>query len=185
MKRIFIAIKTEPEKTLQRMYASLRAALANEKITWVSPENIHLTLSFLGEIEEERVKVAGIVLKQKCTGFGEFAIRVSGTGIFRNLNDPKVLWLGIENPDRLIRLGDIINTGLKDTGFKIEDHKFNPHITLGRIKLIRNKEILKSAIAMYQEMFIQEVHIREVILYESILKPAGPTYHAVGKFHLK
>jgi 2'-5' RNA ligase len=185
MKRIFIAIKTEPEETFQRMYASLRAALGNENITWVSPENIHLTLVFLGEIEEERIKIAGIVLKQKCTGFGEFVIRLSGTGVFRNLNEPKVLWLGIENPDRLIMLSDLINTGLKDTGFKIEDHPFNPHITLGRIKFIKNKEILRSAIARYQDIFIQEVHVRDVILYESILKPEGPIYRPIGTFRIK
>lgn len=184
MKRIFIAIKTEPEAALQRIYVSLRSALGNEKIAWVNPDNIHLTLAFLGDIDEDRIKVAGIVLKQKCTGFGEFIIRLSGTGVFRNMADPRVLWIGIENTDRLIELNNKITNGLKDTGFKIEDRIFNPHITIGRIKFIKNSETLKSATGRYHNKFIQEVPVREVILYESILKPTGPVYRPVSKFHL-
>ncbi len=184
MKRIFIAIKTDPGVALQRIYASLRSDLRDEKITWVSQENIHLTLAFLGDTEEERIKVAGIVLSQKCTGFGEFTVQLSGTGVFRNFNDPRVIWIGIENCEKLIFLNSLIINGLKDTGFKFESRPFNPHITLGRVKSVQNKEILKAALSGYEKMFIQEVHVKEVILFESILRPDGPVYRPVGTFAL-
>jgi 2'-5' RNA ligase len=185
MKRIFIAVRTEPGEELTRMCSSLRALLGNEKITWVNMDNIHLTLVFLGDTEEERIKVAGIVLKQKCTGFGEFNFKLSGTGVFGSFKNPRVIWTGIKNPERLIELNKLIITGLKDTGFKIEEHQFSPHITIGRIKSIQNPEAFKSAIGRYHDTFIQEVYVRDVILYESILKPTGPVYHPVGKFLLK
>lgn len=184
MKRIFIAIQTEPEESFQRMYSSLRSLLGSEKITWVSRENIHLTLVFLGEIEEEMIKAAAIVLKRQCTGFGEFKFALTGAGVFRNFKDPKVIWAGIENPDRLIELNDLIANGLKNAGFRTEEKHFKPHITIGRVKFIKNNEALRSAITRYQDTFIQEVHVREVILYESILKQEGPIYRSLGKFSL-
>jgi 2'-5' RNA ligase len=185
MKRIFIAIKTEPEALLQRMYESLRSVLGNEKITWVNLENFHLTLVFLGDTEEEKIKIASIVLKQKCTAFGEFAFRLSGTGVFKNLNDPRVLWLGIEDPVKLIELNDQIYNGLSEAGIKIEDQRFKPHLTIGRIKSIKDSEAFRSAISQYQYTFFQEILVREVTLYESILKPTGPIYRAAGIFGLK
>jgi 2'-5' RNA ligase len=185
MKRIFIAVRTEPGEELTRMFTSLKALLGNERITWVNMGNIHLTLVFLGDTEEERIKMTGIVLKQKCTGFGEFSFTLSGAGVFRNFNDPRVIWAGIKNPERLLDLNKLIVAGLKDTGFKMEERQFNPHITIGRIKSIKNTEELKSAITKYQNTIIQEVTVSEVILYESILKPTGPVYHSIGKFRLQ
>lgn len=185
MKRIFIAIKIEPENTFLRIHSSLRAILGNEKITWVDPSNIHLTLAFLGDTEEERIKVAAIMLKQKCSGFGEFDFSLSGVGVFKDFRDPRVIWLGINESAKLTRLYEEIKIGLKDTGSQIEDRAFRPHITIGRIKFIRNIEALKDAIERYRDTEIQKVIVNEVILYESILKPSGPVYKPSGIFSLR
>jgi len=184
MKRIFIAIKIDPGKSLLKIHSSLKSVLGGEKIKWVDPANIHLTLSFLGDTEEERIKVAAIMLKQKCSGFGEFGFRLSGAGIFRNYNDPRVIWIGIEKPEKLICLSDIIKTGLVDTGFKTGERPFKPHITLGRIKFINDPDTLRKTLEPYQNTFVQEVQVSEVILYESILEPTGAVYIPVGKFKL-
>jgi len=184
MKRIFIALKVVPGDVLLRMLSSLKSLLGNEKIKWVDPENIHLTLAFLGDTEDERIKVAGIMLKNACSGFGEFDFILTGTGVFRNYIDPKVIWIGIEESEKLIKLNDTVNTGLKDTGFKVEDRLFRPHLTLGRIRYIKDIDALKTALDRYQKSPVQNVHVEEVILYESILKPTGPVYKSVGKFRL-
>jgi 2'-5' RNA ligase len=185
MKRIFIALKVEAGDVLLRMLSSLKSLLGNEKIKWVDPGNIHLTLAFLGDTEDDRIKVAGIMLKNVCSGFGEFDFTLTGAGVFKNYNDPKVIWIGIEESEKLIKLNDIINTGLKDTGFKVEDRQFRPHLTIGRIRFIKNIDTLKSALDMYQNTLVQKVHVSEIILYESILKPTGPIYKLVGIFRLK
>ena len=185
MKRIFIAIKIEPENTFLRIHSSLKAILGNEKINWVDPSNIHLTLAFLGDTEEERIKVAAIMLKQKCTGFGEFEFTLEGTGVFKDLRDPRVIWLGINESDKLTRLYEEIKLGLTDTGFQTEDRPFRPHITIGRIKFIKNTDALKAAIEKYRDSEIQKVTVKEVILFESILKPSGPVYKPAGIFNLR
>ena len=184
MKRIFIAVKTEPSSEFMNMYKSMKALLGGEKITWVNMDSIHLTLVFLGDTEDDMITAAGIVMKQKCTGYGEFCFSISGTGVFRSFREPRVIWVGITDSGRLIELQNQIAGGLRDAGFKIEDREFSPHITLGRIKAIKNPEALKSAVAHYNDKFFQEVKIGEVILFESILKPTGPVYHPLGIFKL-
>lgn len=185
MKRIFIAIRVEPGEIFQRMFSSLTSMLGGEKIKWENIDKIHLTLAFLGDTGEERIKIAGLILKQKCTGFGEFYFTLSGTGVFRNYNDPRVIWTGIINSDKLIELNNLIASGLRDAGFNIEERQFKPHITIGRIKSINDIESFRSAISRYQDTFFQEVQVRDVILYESILRPEGSIYHPVGKFLLR
>ena len=184
MKRIFIAIKIEPENNLQRIHSSLKSLLGSEKINWVDPANIHLTLAFLGDTEEDRIKVAAIMLKQKCTGFGEFDFNLSGTGVFKDYWDPRVILIGIENSEKLVKLHNEIKTGLEDTGFKTGDRPFRPHITIGRIKFLRDPGALRAAVEKYKDSEIQKVSVKEVILFESILKPTGPVYKPAGIFKL-
>ncbi len=184
MKRIFIAIKIEPANTFLRINSSLKAIPGNEKINWVDPENIHLTLAFPGDTEEDRIKVAAIMLKQQCSGFGEFDFNLSGTGVFKDFIDPRVIWIGIKESEKLAELYGKIKTGLEDTGFKTENKPFRPHITIGRIKSLRNPGELRSAVEKYKDSGIQKVNVKEVILYESILKPTGPVYKPIGIFKL-
>jgi RNA 2',3'-cyclic 3'-phosphodiesterase len=184
MKRIFIALKIDPGPILTGMLQSIKLLAAGEKIVWVDPVNFHLTLAFLGDIEEERIKIAGLLLKRECSGFGEFTFTLKGAGLFKSIHDPRVIWIGIAEPERLISLSEKILSGLKDTGFRVEDRPFRPHITLGRIKLLQAPHILKSFLDKYAEAEIQKIYVREVILFESILRPTGPIYKPIGKFAL-
>ncbi|MFH0842305.1 MAG: RNA 2',3'-cyclic phosphodiesterase [Bacteroidota bacterium] len=184
MKRIFIALKINPGDSLIRMISTLRALLENERINWVDPANIHLTLAFLGDTDEEMIKIADLAVRQQCRGSGEFSFNLSGTGVFRNYRDPKVIWAGIEEYRNLARLNNLISTALSDAGFKLEERPFKPHITLGRIKFIKDSRVLESAVEKYSNTFFQEVAVNEVILFESILKPTGPVYKPLGRFLL-
>lgn len=182
MKRIFIAIKIVPGQKLAKIITSLKSDLAGERITWVDPANIHITLAFLGDTEEGRIGVLRTLLRERCSGFGAFAITLKGTGLFRNLNDPRVIWVGIDAPDKLIALNEKIKTGLGDKGFITDDKPFKPHLTLGRIKHVSDKGSLMDATAEYGDEIIQEIQVSEVILYESILRSSGPEYRALDHF---
>ena len=184
MKRVFIAVKVEPESELLRMISTLKSALSAENIRWVDPVNIHITLAFLGDTEEENIKILSGMLKDKCSGFQEFDFKLAGAGVFKNYRDPRVIWAGIKSPEKLYALENKIAEGLKSTGFVIEDRQFKPHLTLGRVKSLSDTENLKTVLERYRDNQIQIVHVSEVVLYESILKQTGPLYKPIGKYPL-
>jgi RNA 2',3'-cyclic 3'-phosphodiesterase len=184
MKRVFIAIKTDAEAELLRMISSSKALLASERIKWVDPANIHLTLAFLGYTEEKRIKILGTMLKEKCAGFHDFEFVLAGAGVFKNYRDPKVIWAGIRSSDRLSELNNAIASGLKEEDFNVEVRPFRPHLTIGRIRSITDAENLKNVLARYKETEFQTVPVKEVILFESILMQTGPLYKPLGKFNL-
>ncbi len=184
MKRIFIAAKVEPSPELIRMAASLKALLASESIKWADLANSHLTLAFLGDTEEKRIKVLSTMLPERCNGFGEFSFTLAGTGVFKSFRDPRVIWVGIRLSEQLTRLNDRISAGLRENDFPVEERAFRPHLTLGRIKSLRNTENLKGFIERYAEAEFQVVPVNEVILFESILMQPGPVYRVQGKYRL-
>ncbi len=185
MKRLFIAVKIEAESNLLRIISTLKAILGDESIKWVDPGNIHLTIAFLGDTDEKRIKTLDLMLKDKCSGFGEFEFFLKGSGLFKNFRDPRVIWAGIESNGELAELHTRIKTGLAETGFRIEERLFRPHLTLGRIKSLKNTDNLKTVLEKYRDVEIQKVNVREVILFESILLQTGPLYKPVTKFGLQ
>ena len=184
MKRVFIAVKVNPEGELLRMFSSLKAIHTAENIKWVDQANLHLTLVFLGDTDENKIMILKSMLSDTCSGFGEFDFYLTGMGVFKNLRDPRILWVGIRSAERLIQLNSIIAEGLKFNGFKIEERQFNPHLTLGRVKSVRNTENLKSMLEKYKDQQLQVIHVNEVVLFESILRQTGPNYKSLGIFSL-
>ena len=184
MKRIFIAVKIGPDEVFRKVISTFKFGLKDENINWINPENIHLTLAFLGDTEEGKIKVISSVIKEKCEGFGNFEIKVKGTGVFKNLNDPRVIWTGIETSEKLKQLYILINKCLGEADIKIEDRLFKPHLTLGRIKHMKPGNSLKDLIEKYRETQLQLVPVNEIILYESILLPQGPVYKPISIYKI-
>jgi RNA 2',3'-cyclic 3'-phosphodiesterase len=185
MKRIFIAIRIEPGEKLAGMISSFKMALKNDSIKWTEISNIHITLVFLGDTEEKRVREIDTILAEICHGFGDFDLVLRGAGVFKNLKDPRVLWTGIDHSEQMINLNRHISARLRDTGTKLEDRPFSPHLTLGRIKKITDPVKMKALIDEFNGKEIQRVHVSGIILYESILRPEGPVYRAIGKYCLQ
>jgi len=184
MKRVFIAVKVDPEGELLRMISTLKSVLTAEKIKWVDPVNIHITMAFLGDTEDDKIKILSGMLKDKCSGFHEFDFILSGAGVFKNYRDPRIIWAGIKSPEKLYALENKIAEGLKSTGFLIEERQFKPHLTIGRVKSVRDIENLKNILERYSDIQFQNVEVKEVILYESILMLTGPIYKPLGSYSL-
>ena len=185
MKRIFIALKVGAEEPLLAMISSLKSGLNKDIVKWINPDNIHITLAFLGNTEEKIIKNIGSMLKEKCNGLGKFELILKGLGVFRNLSDPRIIWTGIEHSERLIHLNNTIMSGLNDLDIKTEDRQFNPHLTIGRIKHLNDKENLSKLIKRFENSEMQIIPVYEVILYESILFPTGAVYKPLAKFKLE
>ncbi|HOW10785.1 MAG: RNA 2',3'-cyclic phosphodiesterase [Bacteroidales bacterium] len=184
MKRLFIAIKIVPEGDLLRMISSVKAMVGDESIKWVDPCNVHITLAFLGDTGERKIKPLTRILPEVCTGHGRFEFSLSGTGVFKNYNDPRVIWVGINPKEAITALNAKITCGLKSGGFLTEDRSFRPHLTIGRIRTIKDSERLKRVLETYRETEFQTIKASEVILYESILMQTGPLYKELAKFPL-
>lgn len=185
MKRIFIAIDINKNRALTRLVESYKLALKDEKIRWVEPANIHLTLAFLGESDEDQVSKAGEIMREAANNFESFEITFNGTGVFRDIRQPRVIWLGIEAPQSLYDLREVICEALKEEGLYRDKKPFRPHLTLGRMKYIANKNVLAEILKSSGSHDLPSQTVNELILYESILKPDGPVYSLLRIVRLK
>jgi len=184
MKRIFIAVRIEPGEELLKMISVFKLALKDESIKWTETSNIHITIVFLGDTEDKRIKEIDTILSGICGGFGSYDLNLRGAGIFRSLRDPRIIWAGIDSSQELSELNKRITAALRETGAKFEDRVFNPHLTLGRIKRLKDTQELSGLIGNYKDKEIQRLRVSEIILYESVLRPEGPVYKPLGRYSL-
>lgn len=184
MKRVFIAIKIAADRNFRKLISDIRKELATENIKWVDPENIHITLAFLGDTDEDTLHKVDQMLGSRCKTFSMFELSMEGFGIFRSLQDPRIIWAGIYHSEKLNSMHLSISQGLKELGVKIEDRPFSPHLTIGRIKHVSDMQNLKVLLLKYRSTEIQKMKVREFILYESRLRQEGPDYIPLAKYEL-
>ncbi len=143
----------------------------------VEPQNLHITLLFLGEVRDERVGAIENELSQ--VEFNPFRIRLRGIGAFPNPSSPRVVWVGVEDGGELKRLADSVYQRLKKLGFR-RDKDFSAHITVARVKK-RNPSIAEF-IKKYSSSEFGEMDVNCFKLKQSILRPQGPIYKDVRVF---
>lgn len=182
--RLFIAIEI-PETVkaeLNEMQVKLRRAGA--EVGWTKPENIHLTLRFLGETGEDKLDDLKRICAETSAEFHPFALRLKDIGYFPNFRQPRVLWVGLAGEiESAVQLQKNLEEGLTTSGFKPEDKAFKPHLTIGRVKSGKNVKPLVATADMYQlpEM---SFGVGEIVLMKSDLHPAGARYTAISRFKL-
>jgi 2'-5' RNA ligase len=184
MKRLFVAIKINPNKELLRVYNEIRRRCHAGKIKWVDVNLFHLTLKFLGETPEEDVNTIANVLKKVAASSPSFSFDLKGFGIFGSSYRPRIIRANVENSMQLKAFGNTVRNELEKAGFPSDRQNFVPHLTLGRIKFIQDKKMLQEIISEFQLVLFQTVRIEEFILYESILHPSGPEYVILEKYKL-
>lgn len=176
MKRIFIAVPVKAENEFLTAYNDIRTRLNDEGIKWVEAFNLHLTLKFLGETEEERIERIKEVLLKTVENYSQFEFAVTGLGSFGPRKKPTVVYAGIEGQEILKNMALRIDSMLSEIGFEPESRPYKAHLTLGRIKFLNNPEKLNKVIRIYENKFFQKAWAEKLILFESILKREGPTY---------
>jgi 2'-5' RNA ligase len=181
MKRVFIALKVEPEEFFLNIFSTLRSGMSGDSIKWTKIDNIHITLAFLGDTEENVITDLSGMLREICSEFTPFELKLKGTGVFRNFSDPRIIWTGVEKSEKLQLLYKKIQEGLKNLNIDMPDKTFNPHLTLGRIKHLDDKTLFRSQLEQFQDAELQRVPVNEVFLYESVLLPAGPIYTPISR----
>ena len=177
--RTFIAIKIVAEKRLSDLISSFKKALEGEDIHWVDVNNLHLTLSFIGETSQIQVAEIVKLLESVSEHFQPFQFELKGVAVFKNKIQPRVLFLSVENDFKLKQLAGEIRGKIKSPQFEDDEKSFNPHLTLGRIKHIQNKDALYALANRFSDVKIQQVTVSEIIFYQSILSSDGPTYNPI------
>jgi RNA 2',3'-cyclic 3'-phosphodiesterase len=145
-------------------------------IRWVPPANFHLTIKFLGALEESRIEPLAVALDEQLRPFPRFSINAKGLGVFPDSRRPKILWVGFPG-DQLLKLAVHAETVLQPLGFVPEIRPFKPHLTIGRWRQFeRPPNTLGVELMKWRDCEFGESFIDKVILYRSELKPAGEIY---------
>lgn len=184
MKRLFAAIKIHPSEAFLAKYYSLKNLLKDEKINWVVPDNIHVTLKFFGETPEHHIPGISVALRESVRGIHPYGLELSGTGIFGSSYRPRVIWFGLKDKGETSALAENILSGLERIGIERDRQNFVPHLTIARIKALHNKQIFQQVIDRHKAGYIQKEEVDRIHLFESILRPQGPEYHVIDSYEL-
>ncbi|MBS7655866.1 RNA 2',3'-cyclic phosphodiesterase [Candidatus Bathyarchaeota archaeon] len=174
--RCFIAIDIDQENILEKILKIQKVLeRSNADLKLVEPQNIHVTLKFLGEIEE--AKVNKVIEALKTIQFKSFKINLKGLGAFPTINYPRVLWIGMANG---FKESSLIFTQLEEKlvklGFPKEERGFSPHITIARVKSGRGKSELIKILQEFKNEEFGEITVESVKLKRSDLTSKGPIY---------
>ncbi len=175
--RLFIAIKVPQFQKLNEIYNEIKLSGADVKL--VEPNNIHITLIFLGEVPDNKVDLVKEALSS--LQFNKFKVVMKGMGTFPSITKPRVIWVGIsEGFPQLRDIRSFLLKELRSRGIRPEDEKeFVPHITLGRVKGPSNLFNLSNIINQHYDDYFGDFIVDKVILYKSTLTPKGPIYDEI------
>lgn len=177
MIRLFVAlaVPTEQRESLSRLRHGVRDA------RWVPEENMHLTLRFIGEVQEPRLPEIAEALRHVR---GEpFSLTLSGIGHFQNGRRIRSLWAGIEKSDSLNQLQSRVDAALRAAGLPPDGRRFTPHVTLARLKNGAAHQVgswIETNALFRAAPFL----VSEFVLFESYLGHTGATYSPAAAFHL-
>ena len=175
--RTFIAIEL-PEKiiyTISKVQEEIKSY--GLKLRWVRPKNIHLTLKFLGDIQEADTEKVARAISESVAGHHAISLAVKGIGVFPGIKKPRVLWLGISRQlDLLTALQQTLDDKLEAMGFPKEKRAFKGHLTLGRIKSKIDPKTLHEVLKKITPFESEDFFADRIVLYKSDLKPGGAVY---------
>lgn len=182
MPRCFIAIDLNEEikKELGFFIEELRPI--GPELKWIRPENLHITLKFLGEVKEEKIEKIKETLREILKFHRPFTIKIKGTGQFPEGKRPRVIWAGVEDSERLLSLQKDIESSISRLGFKEEERKFTGHITLARLKVPKAIEGLLNKLSDFKEKDFGIQEVNEIVLMKSDLRPDGARYERMAVF---
>lgn len=184
--RAFIAIK--PSKEIIARLGAIETSLNTGKIkgAWVKPENAHLTLKFLGSINETQVEKIEAAMKLSVlkTLIRPFTLSVHGINVFPSLKAPRIIWIGIDKNDSLNRLYSGLEDELSKIGFEKEGRAFHPHLTLCRVRSIVGLDDLTKTVEGFQKDAPDDFPVSSLSLYKSVLTPKGTIYTLVRETQL-
>lgn len=178
--RAFIAIDIGARKEIVEILEELKKIKAKMKL--VEPENIHLTIKFLGEIKEDMIEKIAKIIENSIKEINPFEAELHGLGVFPSMDYMRVLWIGFYDNGETKKIAFEINEELKKYGFKKD--RFSPHVTIARIKSKEGKEELKKFIEKNANRKFGKISCNSICLKKSILRSEGPIYETISEIKI-
>ena len=175
--RGFIAIEINATSSILEFEKEIKKTGADIKL--VEPQNIHITLKFLGDIEETLIDKIERIMKDAVKEIKPFTMKLNETGVFPNNNYVRVIWIGIKEAQIIETIVKTIDEHLSKLGFKKEKRGFSPHLTIARVKSAKNKQRLLETIEKYKDVGFSIQEVKSIKLMKSDLTSAGPIYTTI------
>ncbi|MGV8121739.1 MAG: RNA 2',3'-cyclic phosphodiesterase [Candidatus Xenobiia bacterium LiM19] len=162
-----------------------QCALSGADVKWVESQNLHLTLKFLGEVQQERLEEILAAGESAADGVKDFRVFWEGFGAFPDFRRPRVIWAGMKQGGRAVsEIVERLEDRLAAAGFRKEERAFRPHLTIGRVKSQRGMEELRKVVEKIENSRIGEMEVGSFSLVQSTLTSKGPIYREVRNFAL-
>ncbi|MCA9122758.1 MAG: RNA 2',3'-cyclic phosphodiesterase [Planctomycetaceae bacterium] len=185
--RTFIAVDTSPE--VRRRAATLQDKLRQSEVkaSWTHPENMHLTLQFLGDVDDPLIPEICQRVASATAPFAPFLVEFSKAGAFPAVDRPRTVWIGVDRgTQELVDLQLAIQESLVEMRFPRERRTYRPHLTIARVRESgRRQAKLSELLAHYRDFKAESCDIPEVLIMASNLDRIGPTYQVMGRAPLE
>lgn len=185
-KRTFLAIHIPTGADYPAMVERLKKNLPHEKyINYCRPENIHLTLKFLGSTPVDDIPNIIEACQKVAKRHQPFTMDFDRTGYFGSNNVPRVLWLGMnDQPKALFDLEADLLDAFDDLGYLRDRQNFVPHLTVCRIKSLVDKQFFLKVCNSIEQKTYLHADVKELVYFQSILQPTGPIYKPLKRIPL-
>ena len=185
-KRTFLAISIPCGTEFPALVERLKKNLTHEKyINYCRPENIHLTLKFLGNTSVDDIPAIIEAVQKVAKNHQPFTMDFDRAGLFGSNRVPRVLWLGMnDQPKALFDLENDLLDAFDDLGYLRDRQNFVPHLTVCRIKSLVDKQFFMQIYNAIEPKTYLHADVKELVYFQSFLQPTGPFYKVLKKIPL-
>ena len=180
--RTFIAV--EIPKDIQKKIGGYVSSINGNfrHVRWVSPQNLHFTIKFLGEVKSSNLDELKDCVAKTASETCQFWLNLNNTGFFPSKKNPRVIWIGADSgADNMLMMFQSLENHLEKVGFDREVRAFSPHLTIGRVRKDKKIAAPESLPEFGQESFL----VSSLALIKSTLTPNGPVYEIIHKSDLE
>jgi 2'-5' RNA ligase len=179
--RAFVAVEIGEEVRARLAETQTRLKKSGARVSWVLPQNMHLSLAFLGDVGRDAVLALGPALDEAVKPFSPFSFEVADLGSFGGALSPRVIWAGMRDTEQLLALQAGVADAVRAVGLPLEDREFKPHLTIGRVRASQGRDALVEAVESVGEIRFGRVDVAGIVLMRSVLRPGGPEYSALHR----
>jgi len=181
--RTFIAVETSPAVRRRAVDLQNKLRESEVKASWTDPENMHVTMQFLGDVEDTLIPEVCKRVATAAAPFEPFHVEFSRAGAFPGAERPRTVWIGVDQGSQeLVDLQFAIQESLVEMRFPRERRTYRPHLTIARVRGGGSRQTrLADLIAHYRDFKAGSCDVSEVLILASYLERSGPTYQIMGR----